>query len=93
MIEESSIQPVKNPELNRVQEETDIVLKELSEIVDRLNSRLSKVMSSLPVPADLVKGSQDPKYYSKLAQEIDSYNECIRSVVFALRIILDKLEI
>ena len=93
MIEDKSIQPVKNPELNRVQEETDMALKELAEIVDRLSSRLSRAMSSLPTTTELTKGAQDPKYYSKLAQDIDSHNEGIRSIVFALRIILDKLEI
>ncbi len=91
MNEGSMTQPAKNPELNRVQEESEIALKELAEIVAHLTSRLSKVMS--PPQAEVDKKPQEPKYYSKLAQDIDSHNVGVRDITCALKMVLDRLEI
>ncbi len=84
-------QAVRSPELNRVQEETDIALKELAEVVGHLISRLSKAMGPSQTEAD--KGQSDPKYYSKLAQDIDLRNGDIRSISSTIRMVLDRLEI
>lgn len=84
--------PVKNPELNRVQEESDDALKALDEIVNQLAERLSKAMSPSNPSAESEKQA-DPKYYSKLAQDIDTYNSSIWGAVYSIKSLLDRLEI
>jgi hypothetical protein len=86
-----TLTPVKNPELNRVQEESDMALKNLIDTVAQLTSRLSKVMG--PAMTELVNEQENPKYFSELAQDIDSHNLGLWSVTRSLRTVLDRLEI